>query len=181
MNLTPRNIILLSLAAVVGLFAGLTYPLLGLLLIVPLLGYVIFIFANNKGSAEADPAATAAARQFTAAPGKAAIYVMRKGFVGGQQGMNVTVDGTLEAQFRTGRFVRAEVDPGTHTVSAQMAAQTKGTAITSEYTLAEGECLLLDAKLEVGALQGKLIFLETRDPAEARGKLAGLKLVDWRA
>lgn len=181
MNWTPRNIILLVLALVLGLVLGLAFPLLGVLLIVPVLGYVIYILINNKGSAEADPAAAEAARAFTAPEGMAAIYVMRKGFMGGQQGMNVTVDGLLEAQFRTGRFVRTEVPPGTHTIGARMAAQTKGSAISQDITLAAGECVLLDAKLEMGALQGKLVLLETRDPAEARAKLAGLKLVEWKA
>ncbi|MCB2067979.1 MAG: hypothetical protein KDE15_15220 [Erythrobacter sp.] len=181
MNMTPRNVILLVLAVVVGMVAGLAFPLLGLVLLLPLMGYVIYILAANKGATEADPAAAEAARQFTAGPGKAAIYVMRKGFMGGQQGMNVVIDGGLKSQFRTGRFVKAEVDPGSHTVYARMNAQTEGTAVNHGLTLAEGECVLLDAKLEVGALQGKLVFLETRDPGEARGKLAGLKLVDWQA
>lgn len=180
MNMTPRNIILLILAIVVGLVVGMAFPIIGLVLLVPILGYVIYILAANKGSAEADPAAAEAARQFTAPPGKAAIYVMRKGFMGGQQGMNVVIDGGAKSQFRTGRFVRVEVDPGSHTVYARMNAQTEGTAINHGLTLAEGECVLLDAKLEMGALQGRLVFLETRDPVEARGKLAGLKLVSWQ-
>lgn len=32
----------------------------------------------------------------------------------------------------------------------------------------------------MGALQGKQVFLETRNPAEARVNLAKLKLVEWR-
>jgi hypothetical protein len=105
---------------------------------------------------------------------------MRKGFMGGQQGMNVVIDGGAKSQFRTGRFVRADVEPGSHRVYARMNAQTEGTAVNHGVTLAAGECVLLDAKLEMGALQGSLVFLETRDPAEARRKLAGLKLVHWQ-
>ncbi len=181
MNMTPRNIILLILAIGVGLIVGLAFPLFGLILVLPVLGYVVYILLNNKGAVQADEGAAQAARQFTAPEGKAAIYVMRDGFVGGQQGMKVSIDDTLASQFRTGRFVRAEVDPGEHTVYAQMAAQTKGTAITETLTLAAGDCVLLDAKLNMGALQGKVVFNQTRDGSEARAKLAKLKLVEWLA
>lgn len=180
MNMTPKNIVLFVAAIVVGLVFSQMFPIVGLLLIVPLIVYVAFVLLRNKGAAEADPAASAQARQFLAADGMAAIYVMRNAFVGGQQGMNVTVDSAQTSQFRTGRFVRADVAPGAHVVEAQMASQTKGTATRWEGTLTAGECVLLDAKLDMGALQGKLVFLETRDAGEARGKLGSLKLVEWK-
>ena len=180
MNMTPRNIILFALAIGVGLVAGFAYPIIGLLLLIPVLGYIAFILFNNKGAGVADEGAAQAARQFIAADGKAAIYIMRDGFVGGQQGMNVVIDDSLTSQFRTGRFVVAEVEPGEHVITGRMAAQTKGSAVNHSVTLGAGECILLDAKLNVGALQGKLEFLETRDPAQARSKLAKLKLVEWQ-
>ena len=181
MNMTPRNIILFALAAIVGIAAGTYYPIIGLVLLVPMLIFVTFILLRNRGAKEADPATAEAARQFTAPDSKAAIYVMRHGFVGGQQGMNVTIDDALTSQFRTGRFVRAEVAPGLHKISGRMAAQIGGTDKVHEVTLAPGECVLLDAKLDMGALQAKLVFLETRDPQEARRKLANVRLVKWKA
>lgn len=181
MHMTSRNIILFVLAAVVGIAAGIAYPIIGLVLLVPMLIFIAFILLRNRGGKEADPATAEAARQFTAPADKAAIYIMRHGFVGGQQGMNVTIDGTLTSQFRTGRFVRAEVSPGPHAIAGRLAAQIGGTDKLHQVTLAPGECVLLDAKLDMGALQSKLVFLETRDPAEARAKLAKLKLVEWKA
>ncbi len=180
MHMTSRNIILFVLAAFVGIAAGLYYPIIGLILLPPVLIFLVFILLRNRGAKEADPAAAEAARQFTAPPGMAAIYVMRHGFVGGQQGMNVSIGG-LNSQFRTGRFVRAEVAPGTHEVRGRLAAQIGGTDKVHQVTLAPGECVLLDAKLDMGALQSKLVFLETRNPDEAREKLARLKLVEWKA
>ena len=180
MNMTPRNIILFALAAIVGIVAGIAYPIIGLVLLVPALIFIAFILLRNRGASEADPATAEAARQFTAPPGMAAIYIMRHGFVGGQQGMNVTIDGALTSQFRTGRFVRAEVSPGPHTIAGRLAAQIGGTDKIHQVTLAPGECVLLDAKLDMGALQSRLVFLETRDTEEARRKLAKLKLVKWK-
>ena len=179
MNMTPRNIGLLVGAGVIGLVLGFMYPTFGLLMLIPVIGFVVFVLMRNKGGAEADEATAAQARQFTAPEGVAAIYVMRKGFVAGQQGMNITINGDKTTQFRTGRFVKAEVTPGEHTVEAQMASQTKGTAHTQTVTLAAGDCVLLDAKINMGALQGSVEFFETRDASEARGKLEGLKLVEW--
>lgn len=180
MNMTPRNIAILVGAGLIGLFIGIKFPVFSVFLLLPIFGYVAFILLRNNGAAVADPATTAAARRFESSADKAAIYVMRKGFVGGQQGMNVTIDGTLNSQFRTGHFVRAEVAPGEHTVTAQLSSQTKGTAMTHTVTLAPGECVLIDVKLNMGALQGSLEAFETRDPAEARGKIATLKLVEWK-
>ncbi|MCK0128762.1 DUF2846 domain-containing protein [Erythrobacter sp. F6033] len=179
MNNATRNTILIAAAIVVGLVLGFQFPMLGLLLIIPVIAFVAIVFLRNKGGADADESLAAEARKFTASEGKAAIYVMRKGFVAGQQGMNVTIDGGQTTQFRTGRFAKAEVEPGEHTITAQMASQTKGTAATHTVSLAAGECVLLDVKLSVGALQGSLSYEETRNTAEARGKLAGLKLVLW--
>jgi hypothetical protein len=181
MNMTPRNIILLIVAIVVGLFIGLAYPLIGLLLLIPVLVWVVVILLRNNSGSDADPGLAAAARQFTAPAGKAGIYVMRDGFVAGQQGFNLTIDGSHSTQFRTGRFAHLEVDPGEHSVTGQMASQSAGTALSQTVTLVAGECVLLDVKLNMGMLQGSLEFLETRDPAVARGKLARLKLVEWKA
>lgn len=181
MDVKTRNIVLIAGAIVIGLILGFIYPTLGLLLFIPVVGFIAFVLLKNKGGAEADEATTAAARQFTAADGKAAIYVMRDAFVAGQQGMNVTIDDDMTAQFRTGRFVKAEVEPGDHTVIAQMASQTKGTAKTYPVSVAAGECVLLDAKIAMGALQGSVEFEEHREPGIARGKLAKLKLVEWSA
>lgn len=180
MNMTPRNIILLGLAILVGIVGGLYLPTMGLLLLVPVLAFIAYILLKNSGAKEASPALTEQARLFTAGPGLAAIYVMRDGFVGGQQGMNVTI-GSLTSQFRTGRFVCADVAPGTHEVRGRMGAQIGGTDTIHPVTLAAGECVLLDAKLDMGLLQVSLVFNESRDPDEARRKLANLALVEWKA
>ncbi len=179
MNLSTRNIVLIAGAVVVGLVIGLMYPIVGLLLMFPVLGYVVFVLLKNKGGAEADEATTSAAKQFIAAEGKGAIYVMRDAFIAGQQGMNITIDDAMTAQFRTGRFVKADVEPGEHSVLAQMASQTKGTAKTYTLSVAAGECVLLDAKIAMGALQGSVEFEEQRDAGLARAKLGKLKLVEW--
>lgn len=87
----------------------------------------------------------------------------------------------METQFRTGHFARAVVAPGEHTVTAQMASQTKGTAATHVVEVGAGEAVLLDMKIDMGMMQGKPAFIEIRNAGEARARLGSLKLVKWKA
>jgi hypothetical protein len=179
MKMNARNIILIILAVLVGLYLGLKTPI-GLILILPLMGYVAFVFMRNQSGAKADPAETAAAMRLEPAAGKARIYVMRKGFVGGQQGMNITVDGILNSQIRSGYFLMAEVDPGEHSITGHFSSQTKSSAVTETVSVVAGECHLLDAKFNMGALQGKIIFDQYNAKQEISEKLNGLKLIRWK-
>lgn len=179
MKMNARNIILFALAVLVGIYLGLNTPI-GLILFLPLLGYVAFVFMRNQSGAKADPAETASAMRLEPAAGKARIYVMRKGFVGGQQGMNITVDGMLNSQIRSGYFLMAEVDPGEHSIAGHFSSQTKSSAVTETISVVAGECLLLDAKFNMGALQGKIIFDQYHSAQEIGDKLNGLKLIHWK-
>ncbi|MEO9490812.1 MAG: hypothetical protein ABJG26_04240, partial [Marinomonas sp.] len=152
MKMSPRNIILLVGAIIIGVALGMIYPMFSILLLIPVIAFVVIVLMRNKGGAEADEGVAAAARQFTAEDGKAAIYIMRKGFVAGQQGMNLTLDDAQSAQFRTGRFVKADVEPGEHTIFGQMASGSKGAGAAQMLNVAAGECVLLDAKINMGAL-----------------------------
>lgn len=180
MKMNARNIILFGLAIVAGIILGRAAPIVALILFIPVLGYVIFVFMRNQSGAKADPEATADAMRLEPAAGKARIYIMRKGFVGGQQGMNITVDGVLNSQIRSGYFVMAEVEPGQHSVEGHLSSQTKSSAVTETVNLAAGECLLLDAKMNMGALQGKIVFDQYGTAQEIGEKLSGLKLILWK-
>ncbi len=181
MKMTPRNIVFFALALAIGLYLGVKYPLIGLLLLIPLMIYVVVVLMRNQSGAIADFAATASAMEFSAPADKACIYIMRKGFVGGQQGMNITIDNTLNSQIRSKYFLMAEVEPGKHNIIAQMASGTKSAATTIAVTVGPGECVLLDIKFDMGLLQGKPVFDEVREAPTAKGKLSGCKLVGWKA
>lgn len=180
MKMTPRNIIIFAIALIVGLYLGLQYPLFGAVMIVPLIIFVVVVLMRNKSGALADPSTMADALQFTAPPSKARIYIRRKGFVGGQQGMNVTIDDRLNSQIRSKYFLMAEVDPGTHKVAAQMASGTKSAETTIDVTVQAGECVLLDVKFDMGLLQGKPTFEDIREAIPARKMLSGCRLVLWK-
>lgn len=179
MKMTPLNIAIFAGAIIIGLFLGLQFSGFAWLLI-PLIIFVVVVLMRNKSGDKADPAETAEAMKMIPATGKARIYVMRKGFVAGQQGMNITIGDQFNSQIRSKYFLMAEVEPGAHEVTAQMSSGSKSAAVSHELTLAEGEIALLDMKINMGALQGKPDFTEIRDAREANGMLTGLKLVKWK-
>jgi hypothetical protein len=168
------------LGIIVGLWLGQSYPIIGLVLLIPVLGYVILVFMRNKSGEKAGPEATAEALRMTPAAGKARLFVMRKGFVGGQQGMTITIDGQLESQIRSKYFLFADLDPGEHSVKAKMSSGTESAARTHQILLAAGDIVLLDMKLNMGALQGTPDFTEIRSGVEARQMLEGCKLILWK-
>ncbi|GAB5489630.1 MAG: hypothetical protein Pars2KO_32000 [Parasphingorhabdus sp.] len=180
MKMTPFNTLFFAIAVLVGLFVGLQYPGVAILFLFPVVGLVAFILLRNKSGAIADSALMAEAMKLIPGSGKSRIYVMRKGFVGGQQGMNITINGEMQSQIRTKYFLMAEVDPGEHSILAQMSSGTKGAAVTHDISLKSGESVLLDMKLNMGALQGKPDFTEIRDMVQAKAMLNGLKLVEWK-
>lgn len=179
MKMTPLNIGIFAGAIIIGLFLGLQFSGFAWLLI-PLAVFVAVILMRNKSGEKADATETADAMKMIPATGKARIYVMRKGFVAGQQGMNITIGSTLNSQIRSKYFLMAEVEPGAHEVTAQMSSGSKSAAVSHELSLAEGEIALLDMKINMGALQGKPDFTEIRDAREANTMLTGLKLVKWK-
>ena len=126
MKMTPLNIGLFTLAIVIGIYIGLSHPMIGLLLLIPVVVLVIFILMRNKSGALASAEESTDALAMNVLPGKARIYVMRKGFVGGQQGMDISIDGQLSSQIRTKYFLMAEVEPGVHRITAKMASILSG-------------------------------------------------------
>jgi hypothetical protein len=180
MKMTPLNIGLFTLAIIFGLYVGLSYPLIGLLFLVPVVLLVVFILMRNKSGALASAEETTTALAMNVPAGKARIYVMRKGFVGGQQGMDITINGQLSSQIRTKYFLMAEVNPGAHHVTAKMTSGTESAARSHEVSVAAGDAVLLDMKLNMGLVQGTPDFTEVRDVSEAKQMLQGCRLVRWK-
>ena len=180
MKMTPFNIGIFVVCVILGVILGMKFPGFGLILIIPVIILVIVILFRNKSGAMAGPEATAEALKMVPPPGQARLFVMRKGFVGGQQGMGITIDGNLHSQIRSKYFLMADVEPGTHSVKAKMASGTEGAARTHDVALNAGDVVLLDMKLNMGVLQGSPDFTEVRDPVQARQMMQGCKLVLWK-
>ena len=179
MKMSPRNIVLFTIAIVVGVYLGLRFPLIGLLCLLVGVALVAYVLLSNKQGNEVDPTTRASALAITPRDGMARIYVARRGFVGGMQGMNITIDDTFNGQIRSGYFMMAEVHPGDHELSARFLAQTEGTRIRHTFNLAAGEAVLFEMNFDMGALQGKLRFDELRDKRAMAAALGQRKMIDW--
>lgn len=180
MSMTPRNIAILVLAVIIGLYLGFAYPLVGLICLVGGFGFAAFVVLRNNQGTKLDDATRANALAMIPTEGRARLYFARKGFMGGAQGMNISIDDGFEGQIRSGYFMMAEVAPGTHTLSARFNAQTEGSRVNHTVSVAAGESVLFEMAFDMGALQGKIRFEEERDKRTAAQQLGTRKMVDWR-
>ena len=141
-------------------------------------GILVWLLSGNKRISMADPAATAAALAMQPAPGKAAIYILRKGFVGMLQGFDFEIEGLpgfhAKGQAKGNQFLHAEVEPGTYRITAKG----KGNSGETQLTLAAGDVTVLRVILEPGLVKGAIVF-DRVDPASARADLAAVKMVRW--
>lgn len=138
-------------------------------------GIIWWLLSGNKKVSMADAAATSTALAMQPSDGKAAIYIMRKGFVGMLQGFNFEIEGVARGQAKGNQFLHAEVAPGTYRITARA----KGNGGETQITLAKGDVAVLRVNLEPGLVKGAIMFDRIANPASARADLASIKMVCW--
>lgn len=119
----------------------------------------------NMGNPQQD----AAAKQFTVAADKSAVYVYRNETMGAAVKMDISVDGQVVAQTAANTFVYKELAPGKHTI-ASTAENTDTLEIDAQpgalyYVWQEVKMGLLYARTKlhlVDEAQGKKGVLETK-------------------
>jgi hypothetical protein len=173
------GVITLPIAVLVGVWLGQAMPLLSLVFLAGLVVLVVWILSGNKGGANASADRVADALTMRAPDGKARIYILRRGFVGGQQGMNITLSTGHKGQMRTNKYLVADVDPGSYVVMAQLNKQSSKFAASSDIELSAGDVILLTAGMEMGMLRATPYFTETRDRVAARNEIGGAVMVEW--
>ena len=150
---------------IVGLSAGL------------IVGIVLFNLSGNRKVSAADPAARTRALSFAAEPGKAALYLVRTGFVGKAAGMNMNVDGREVAQLKSPNFTCIALTPGNHTLIVSfgggLAGQTKPAEMA--FSAAGGEVIVLHITMGLGALKNP-IAIARADVNTMRGQISGMKM-----
>jgi len=138
---------------------------------------VFYNLSGNRRTASADASAKQRALAFTADPGKAALYLVRTGFVGKMAGMNVAVDGREVAQLKSPRFTRIEIAPGQHNLTASfgggLAGQTKPSELA--FTCAEGEIVVMKLAMSMGVLKNP-VSIERSSSDAVRGELSGMQM-----
>lgn len=156
--------------------AGIALPLILLLLG----GFVFFIWkmlASNVSAKPATAEANADAKRLAAPTGKARIYIYRqKAFMGMAQGMDVAIKGVGTGQLKGANFVMADVEPGTYTVTGNMAA-VKNKVGELTLTLDAGEVAIVEASMEVDLTTGT-VAVKRVDNAGHESIRAG-QLIEW--
>lgn len=168
---------LMSLAAsAAGEPPGATPTLVGLCFGL-VLAVVLHNLSGNRKVAAASDEERRAALSFAAEPGRAALYVVRTGFVGKAAGMNFALDGTAFAQLKSPRFTRVSIAPGAHVLVASfgggLAGQTKPAELS--FTAAAGEIVVAHVTMGIGAMKNPLNIARA-DIEAMRGQILGLQM-----
>jgi predicted heme/steroid binding protein len=182
---SPLKIIVMVVAFIaavmIGASVGRDAP--GWVVAVGLLVVVIMVFyflSGNKKEVRLDQAAASDALAMQAPADKARIYIARHGFVASQQGMNIAIDDTHQGQFKSGRVLVADLQPGRHHVTAQLARGGKGSAGSLDLDLAAGTVTVVKTGVSMGGMNGKCTLEVMPDMATGRGHVAGNKFVAWQ-
>ncbi len=138
---------------------------------------IFYNLSGNRRTAAADAGARQRALAFLAEAGKAALYLVRTGFVGKMAGMNLAVDGREVAQLKSPRFTRVDIAPGSHTLRAWfgggLADQTKASEFA--FDCAAGDIVVIKLGMNMGVLQNPVQVERVRLEA-VRGELARMQM-----
>jgi len=140
-------------------------------------GIFVWLLSGNRKVTLADGAATSAALAMKPAEGKAAIYIMRKGFVGMLQGFDFEIEGVARGQAKGNQLLYAEVAPGTYRITAKA----RGNGGETQVSVSAGEVAVLHVFLEPGLMKGMIMFDRIAEPARARTDLASVRMVCWES
>jgi hypothetical protein len=138
---------------------------------------VLFNLSGNRRTASADAGARKRALAFAAEPGKAALYLVRTGFVGKMAGMNLAVDGREVAQLKSPRFTRVDISPGPHTLRASFGGGLAGQTKPSEraFECAAGDIVVMKLGMSMGVLQNP-VQIEPVNLEAMRGELGRMHM-----
>ena len=182
MKLTKPALILMIIGVPVGVvfgaYAGTQAPWLIVLFVLGLVGLVVWVLANNKQGAKMSGAAVEEAKAMRAPDGRARVFVVRRGFMGTAQGLNISTAG-YEGQMRGGFLLTADVDPGVVTVSARLNKQGEVTRVSHELTLTPGAVTLVEITLISGMVRLSPVFEEITDRDQIRYRVSPAKPIEW--
>ena len=140
--------------------------------------YIMSNLSGNTAEGAADAETKRRALTFEAAPGRAALYLVRTGFIAKLAGLNVELDGKTVAQLKSPRFARLDIRPGQHLIRAGFGGGLTAQSNPAELSLQAkpGEVIVLQLGVAMGALKNNVQI--TRGTLDGvRGSLAGMKMV----
>jgi hypothetical protein len=183
LNITGTTKILLivffPLALIFGIWVGSQFEVIGFLALLGVIAYVTWLILSNKQGARIEGTELANALTITPSAGKARIYVIRLGFYGRAQGMNIALSSGHQGQIRGKYFMMAELDPGSYLLNAQMAKQGSKTLSEHAINLEAGQSLLVEINLEMSMTAVTPLFTDHHNVAIFPNILRQANMVDW--
>jgi hypothetical protein len=159
-------VVALVAGAALGFLGSVTGASFGLLptLIGGLSGALTYYIMNNLAGTRRIPLASATERtealKMAVPADRAAIYIMRTGFVGKAAGMTISIDGRDVAQLKSPRFTRVEVAPGSRMVGARFSGGAGAQSAPAQAAIAcvAGQAVVLHLSSKMGALKNQLVI-----------------------
>ncbi|HVZ98728.1 MAG TPA: hypothetical protein VG841_00275 [Caulobacterales bacterium] len=169
---------LLGVSAAVG---GEKPGMLGIVVGVAM-GAIVMLVANNlsgnRAQTQADEETRRRALAFEVEPGKAALYVVRTGFVGKAAGMELALDGRAFVQLKSPRYARLDIEPGPHTLSASFggAVSAQARPMEREFIAGAGDVVVMKLTLGFGATKSP-IQIDRVSAESVSAQIAGMTMV----
>ena len=140
-------------------------------------GIVAYNLSGNRKVAAAGADEKRAALAFQADPGRAALYIVRTGFIGVAAGMNFTVDDAEAAQLKGNRFTRISLAPGPHLLTASFGGGLTGQTKPAElaFTAGAGEIVVVHVTMGLGGTKNP-IKIEQASLEAMRAQITGLTM-----
>lgn len=184
-KLSMTTVLIAVAVFAVFLFVGFSIGQDGSLLLVVLalvsVGALIFFFlSGNKKEMALSDAALSDARRMAAPSGAARLYIVRHGFVGGQQGMNIAIDSSHRGQIKSGRALVADLPPGSHELSVCMARGGNKSEASLALDLAADSVTVVKATSTMGTTTAAAHLVVMNDEAVARADLDKARLLAWQ-
>ena len=170
-------IVFLFVGYVIG---GSGSPLLVILALAAIGGVIFFFLSGNAREAPLADAALADARRIQAPAGAARLYIVRHGFVGGMQGMDIAVDATHRGQIKSGRALMVDLTPGGHTLTARMARGGDKAAASLALELAPDSVTVVKAGTAIGAATAAVDLAVMTDLNAAKAELDKARFLAWQ-
>lgn len=155
--------------------------LLAVVALVAVGALIFFFLSGNKKETVLSDAAVADARKMQAPPGTARLYIVRHGFVGGQQGMDITVGTTHRGQIKSGRALVADLPPGSHDITARMVRGGDKSETSLPVELAAGNITVVRATSTMGTTTATIHLSVMDDLNAAKEELDKARFLAWQA
>ncbi|MGV2497042.1 hypothetical protein [Pelagerythrobacter aerophilus] len=185
-KITVTTALLAAAAFIIFLFVGFSIgsggsPLLVVLALASVGALIYFFVSGNKKEVVLDDAALADARRMQAPSGMARLYIVRQGFVGGQQGMDVAIGETYRGQIKSGRALVADLPPGPHALSVRMARGGDKSNASLALDLAADSVTVVKATSSMGTTTAALQLSVMTDMSAARADLDKARFLAWHS